>query len=552
LANQIHTRQVPLAKTAVLFSIGIVLFRFTSPLEVISIIHVVVLLLFSLLVYSITHYKGKSAVLMFIIVSSGFLVSMMNDIGSNNLNLPEVVLEANPTLGVEVEEIRRYNKSIALLGSITSVNDIKRMSPRVILFGKKDDTHLENIKRGVNLTFTSDLEIIGQSDDKKYEGYNSYLIDQGIVYRGFINPGQYQMSETQMYPWWRMLRYDARDWAIENLDSKLDGDTNAITRALLLGDKSLIRPETREMYANSGIIHILAVSGLHVGFIVMLLIWIFDRVFFKLGPYSWMKVVSISLALLAYIELSGGAPPVRRAVIMAILYLVAKAMRKQFSPINILGFAALILLCISPNELFTVSFQLSFVAVGGIVLFIPYLMGLCKYENKRIRKLWGLISMGLAAQVATLPITFYYFHQFSVYSALAGVIAIPFTGFALCNGVLILLFGSISRELGSVLSLVQSCFIWILNAVAEFFSMLPFSLWKGVTLLPVESILLLLAVLGVAFYLNTKRSEVLVYAAFLLVFQAAIHTSKIAIDYNYIELGLWQDDSSIEKMVEDE
>ena len=387
-----------------------------------------------------------------------------------------------------------------------------------------------DIKRGSIISTRNKIESIGESENQTFVAYNSYLIDQGIHYTGFINPGQYEVSNSKQYTWWKVIRYDVRESALLKLDNYLSGESNAITRALLLGEKSRINKDTREKYAHSGIIHILSVSGLHVGFIAMFLIAIFNKLLYRLSPFSFVKVGFISTILLGYVELSGGAPPVRRAVIMAILYLIAKALRKDFSAINILGFAAIFLLCISPNDLFTVSFQLSFAAVGGIILFATYLMNYCAYEQWLVRKVWGIVSVGIAAQIATFPITFFYFNQMPIFSALAGVIAIPITGLSLCNGALILLFGGVDY-IGNILVVIQELLILVLNGVAQCFSNISFSVWDGVSLLPIESILLLFAILAVAFYLNTRRSIALVIASFLLLVQAGVHSSIVILNY---------------------
>ncbi|MFT4567333.1 MAG: competence protein ComEC [Saprospiraceae bacterium] len=543
MITAVHTGQIPLAKMAVLLALGISIHRVAALDTVLSLSYAGLILICSVLIYYWVPFYWKTPILMFLILSTGFFISGIKESSFSNLRLSETLLSRALDIEIEVEEIRKYDKSRAIIGSITAVKREYRKSPRIILFGKNEDTDLKQLKRGSHISSRLKLAVIGNSENQKFEAYNSYLIDQGIIYRGFINQGQYEVSNIRKYPWWKYIRYDAREWALNTLDTYLDGESNAITKALLLGDKSDLNKETREKYAHSGIIHILAVSGLHVGFIVMFLLAIFRTVFFKLGPFSWTQVGFVSIALLAYVEISGGAPPVRRAVIMAILYLFAKALRKQFSPINILGFAAILLLCVAPNELFTVSFQLSFAAVGGIILFMPYFMSLCSYENRHVRKLWGIISIGIAAQISTFPITFYYFNQVPIFSAIAGVVAIPVAGFALCNGACILVFGSFSESIGFFLASLQSFLIYILNGVALLFSNISFSVWDNVTLLPIEAMLLIGAILAIAFFLNTKRSTALVFASFLILVQAGLHTSNVVFKNGEETIGLFSKQS---------
>lgn len=527
---RLHACQIPLAKVAVIFAVGISLGN-TLNLDHSSASSMLIsLLVVALAWYYVSTYRYQVALVYVIVLLAGMIVFQLESLNRISLVLPSEIIASMPTVTMEVEQIRPYTKSVALVGTIKELNSQKVRTAKVIAFGSKEDPLLSDIQLGQWVSYATPLQIISDAKEEPFAEYNSYLLDQGIVYRTWVSEGGYSMS-TEVPALWKTIRYKYREQALGVLNQYLEGQALAITKALLLGDKTGIRPETRKMYAESGIIHVLAVSGLHVGFLVGFLIWFWNKFFFFSSPYSWARAITIGMILLAYVEMSGGAAPVRRSVIMAILYLIAVAWRRRYVALNLWGVAAMILLILAPHDLFSVSFQLSFTAVGGIIVLYPYLSQLYNPPAGLLSRVWDIFCMGVAAQLATMPVVLYHFNQMPIYSSLAGIVAIPMTAVCLWNGAAILLSGGIYEPLGRLLGRVQEVLIMGLDLVADFFASWPLSIWHGVTLWVSESLLLLMIVGMIGFYLNTRRSLVLLMASILLVAQSLIHTGVLIYQY---------------------
>ena len=231
-------------------------------------------------------------------------------------------------------------------------------------------------------------------------------------------------------------------------------ETAPLAKALLLGEKGELDPGQKVNFSRSGLSHIMAVSGLHVGFFV--------APFWLLIPWCWqfrsgkiLGIVVLSLALYGYAGVTGFSPSVVRASLMALLLAYAKLWHKPSDALNLMGVAAIIILLVKPAQLFEVGFQLSFGAVGIILLVTPVL--------NRTLPLWinyrwygipiSIIAVSLVVQAGLFPILTYYFTEFSLIGPLANALILPFLGFAIGFAVLALITGSVSMTIGSLLVL---------------------------------------------------------------------------------------------------
>jgi competence protein ComEC len=197
-----------------------------------------------------------------------------------------------------------------------------------------------------------------------------------------------------------------------------------VLSALILGDTSQMDDEVQLSYANAGAVHILAVSGLHVGLIYALLAPAMKRIFHK-QKARWLKTLFPMVLLWIYAGITGFSPSVLRASVMFSFFLVSDNFSKKGNAINTLAASALLLLMVDSSLVFDVGFQLSYAAVAGIVLLQKPLEKLLVIEHKRLHQLWKLLVVSLAAQLATLPLTLYYFQQFPSYFLVTNILAIP-------------------------------------------------------------------------------------------------------------------------------
>ncbi|WP_029037782.1 ComEC/Rec2 family competence protein [Salinimicrobium xinjiangense] len=212
----------------------------------------------------------------------------------------------------------------------------------------------------------------------------------------------------------------------------------AVVQALLLGQKQDISAETYNNFAAAGAIHILAVSGLHVGIILLILNRLFAPLR-RLKNGSFLKTFLVIIFLWGFAVLAGLSPSVVRAVTMFSFIAVGLEIKRRTGTLNSVFLSLLLLILIRPQWIFEVGFQLSYSAVIAIVLFQPLLSGLYQPSTRAGKYFWGLFTVTLAAQIGVLPLSLYYFHQFPGLFFLTNLLILPFLGVILLFGVLVII-----------------------------------------------------------------------------------------------------------------
>ncbi|HEY6435471.1 MAG TPA: DNA internalization-related competence protein ComEC/Rec2, partial [Ignavibacteriaceae bacterium] len=225
--------------------------------------------------------------------------------------------------------------------------------------------------------------------------------------------------------------------AIDNQIKKYNSaETAALLRGLLLADRGEINYETKMQFINAGVVHVLAVSGLHVGYIIMIFLFLFGR--FNI----YLRSILTILGLICFMFITGVPPSVLRATVMATVLILAFLTNRSTNLINSISIAALLILIINPNEIYNPGFQLSFAAVLAIGIILPYLNTLIdgwNIQNKFLRGVILFCAVSLSAQIGTLPFTLLYFSKFSVIALFANLIVIPAIGIIIASAISTLL-----------------------------------------------------------------------------------------------------------------
>ena len=277
----------------------------------------------------------------------------------------------------------------------------------------------------------------------------------------------------------KYLVYPARRCIIDFIDSSLTGQQAALLKALLVGARGDIDNDLRNDFADVGVIHVLAVSGLHVGFILIGLIGLFG---FLHIANPWRTILVI-LGLLFYAWITGLSPSVVRATIMAIVYVMGLLLQRRADVLNSLAVAAMIILFIQPLDLFQPGFQLSFAAVAGIVLLYRRLLIIFQplfivWREKGMALLYSILALffvSLAAQLATLPLTVYYFGRLPLVSLTANLIVVPMIGLIVALGLVAVLAGAASFSFGAVFMNTVWLLLTLLIALVKGAAKIPFA-----------------------------------------------------------------------------
>ncbi|NQV30561.1 MAG: DNA internalization-related competence protein ComEC/Rec2 [Candidatus Marinimicrobia bacterium] len=277
--------------------------------------------------------------------------------------------------------------------------------------------------------------------------YRVYLERQEIFFEAFIqdsNSVQIRSPESVSAV---MHIHMLKESILSHFRTYLTTRSSGILSALILGERSDVDEETRTDFANTGVIHVLAVSGLHVGYVAMILLTIFGIFRF---PHR-LKMSAVIFGLIFYVFLTGAAASVMRASIMASLLIIGALIERKADVYNVLATAALLILLIDPLQLKNIGFQLSFSAVLSIVALFPKfkswlpemrLLNGSSY-GRGVLAVIDLFLVSLAAQLGTLALTIYYFHKIPIISILANIIVVPLIGIVVATGMSFLLLGVI-------------------------------------------------------------------------------------------------------------
>lgn len=299
--------------------------------------------------------------------------------------------------------------------------------------------------------------------------------------------------------------------------------------ALLLGYDESLPAQVRQHYVAAGAMHVLCVSGMHVGVVYLLASYLLS--FMGKGK-RMLKVKRILLLLLVwcYATLAGLSPSVIRSSLMITMVSLGSLLQRKGNLLNSIAASAFLMLVINTNDLFAIGFQLSYAAVMGIALLQRPIYHLLFVNNKLLDKIWELTSVSLAAQVATMPFTIYHFHQFTPYFWLSNLFMTPLSFVAILSGMGLLAVSWIPW-LGMAWGKVVWWCLHLMNGAAAWVERLPLSLIQGLYINKVEFALCLLLLVLFFDFLKNKRKRILMemlVVSFFFAFSLAFRSHSVA------------------------
>ena len=386
--------------------------------------------------------------------------------------------------------------------------------------------------------------------------FRSYLKNQGIKYMLFVKKGRWEKLSYQSPFNLKAPFASWRNYLLATLRKNgLKGDEFQVAAAILLGYEQLLEPDVHQNYVAAGVVHILCVSGMHVGIIYLVLNFLLGF----LGSFRHGKRIKNILLLLliwCYALLTGLSPSVLRASVMISFFIVANALEREYDNYNLLAASAFFLLVFNPFFSFNVGFQLSYAAVLGILTFYSPIYRMVYFKYKVFDILWAAVIVSFSAELGVLPIAVHYFHLFPVYFLVTNLMVFGLAYVILSLGMALLAFSwlpAVARFLGMLLN----TFLSILNHIVNFVAHLPhaqiqdlFFPWTNVWLLYLLIILLyfliiqkkirvLFPVLAVSLLLlglQTWRNYRLLRQEKLIVYAIQYHTAMDFISGNEHEL----------------
>ena len=307
-----------------------------------------------------------------------------------------------------------------------------------LLLNIAKDSTAPDLQIGHYILTTASLETLPQPLNPYQFDYGAYLRRQHIHHQLSINQEECLVLEGKTHSL-KNLAGSVRDHINNSLERyNFQPGELAVINALLLGQRQDLDASLYDNYVNAGAVHILAVSGLHVGIIWLILTFIFrPLIYIKNGRL--LGVLFTVCLLWGFAVIAGLSPSVTRAVTMFSVITLAKLLKRPTNIYNTLATSALILLLFDPYYLFQAGFQMSYLAVLGIVTFRPAIIGYYYPENRIARFFYNILVVSLAAQLGVLPVSLYYFHQFPTLFLLSNLIILPCLGLILGFGIFVIL-----------------------------------------------------------------------------------------------------------------
>lgn len=383
--------------------------------------------------------------------------------------------------------------------------ELQQTSGRVLLYLEKES--VSDLKIGDIILANVNFQKVEPPHNPNQFNYRKYLSYRQIAFQAYLPTGQYELYKKGNDA--NILRYfeDIRNELISKFDDfDFSKDQKAVASALILGNKDYLNPELTHSYASAGAMHVLAVSGLHVGIVYLILSYLFS--FLNKREYRHYKLIIMIVLLWTYAVLTGLSPSVLRATVMFTFISWAKNSGRFTNIYNVLAGSAIVLIILNPFIVMEVGFQLSYLAVLGIVYLQPKIYSIVVPNNWLLNKIWELTAVSIAAQIATFPLGLLYFHQFPTLFLFSNLLVIPAATFVLYAGIPFLVLSWIPY-LSDILAFFLKFIISFLNYGVKITEGLPFSLISGISISVFESYLIFILIFLIALFLSKPSKQTL-------------------------------------------
>lgn len=478
------------------------------------------------------HYEIRRTVanvaVLFVFVSIGMFLKNSRDAHTQLADEGQKGVYELVTTSMPSEKERSFGVEMKIVAFSRDSQSVSPSRGKVIVYLQKNEL-ARSLRIGDTILFSGAFSKPSPQFPAEPD-YSEYLRHKGIGGTGYCDSLHFALVGRNQSFSIRQIAWDSRASLIGIYERfGLTGDELAIASALTLGFKEDLSDDIRQTYSDAGVMHILAVSGLHVG-IVFAIIAFMLGFFTNQGAQRRFKSVVIIVAIWVYAFVTGLSPSVTRASFMLSVILLGYVIDRRPIMLNTLFLSAFVLLIINPDNLYDIGFQLSYSAVLGIFMFFKPISDVLR-DRKGWHRVtwqrtphkmfvlwaWDLAAMSIAAQVGTLPLSLYYFHKFSVYFLLANYAAIPLATVIIWAAAMLLIFNWVP-VLSSFLAVALSWLIGLQNSFISAIGSLPHSVvrtwvteWDAVLLLLVVVLLWLSLVKRRLAYVTVSMAVLLLF-----------------------------------------
>ncbi len=467
----------------------------------------------------------QAILLHLVIVCFGLLLTWQKDVryandwfGQYYQDSDYLVVRINEPL---VEKAKSF-KADGYVEAVIHNNSVINGKGKILLYFSKDSL-LPPLQYGDKILLNKNLQRIKNSGNPGAFNYERYAAFQSVFHNVFLKNKDWVKLEDKNAYWFRQFIFKAREKILAILRKNIPAgkDELGIAEALLIGYTNDLDKDLVQAYSNTGVVHIIAISGMHLGLIYVMLVWLFARI-----PYikksNLLQVILILSCLWLFSLLTGAAASVVRSAVMFTFIAIGKNFARRSSIYNSLAASAFVMLCYNPYYLWDVGFQLSYLAVIGIIIFQQPIYNWFYVKNKWLDKGWKLMAISLAAQLLTFPVCIYYFHQFPNLFLFTNIIAVPLSSIILFGEIALVAFSWVPF-LGVYLGKIIGWLVMMMNEMIRWFSQLPYAVWDRIPATLLTTWLLYVIVIGLCVWLLNKNKKAFRLALFSLFCFTLLH-----------------------------
>ncbi|PRZ26521.1 ComEC/Rec2 family competence protein [Flavobacterium granuli] len=523
--------QFPLARITVGFILGILAVFYLKPNPIFVFGLLFIAFLFFIISYFLqkktfdkTIYFGIATYFVSFFIGAATQITQTDAYQKNHYTHNNVAFHKPQTVSITIrEKLKNSNFNDRYIALINQIND-EKYTGRIILNIPKDSLNLP-LEVGTTLRIKGILYKNKSPNNPNQFDYGAYLENKQIYAQLYSDREKLEIGLIPIKDIWYYTS-KLRTNIIHNLEKSGFSKTElSVAIALIMGQRQDISPEINQDYQYAGAIHILSVSGLHIGFIFLFVSFLLKPVpNTKKGAF--LKLLIILLSLSSFAIIAGLAPSVVRSVTMFSFVAIGYSLRRTVNIYHTLLVSILLILLFQPSFLFDVGFQLSYIALFFIIWFQPLLSAIWKPKPKALNYFWEILTVSFAAQLGTLPLSIYYFHQFPGLFFVTNLAIIPLLNFIMILGIVVMILAS----LGYVPLLFAKPFeysIYCLNKIVNFIASFEQFIIKDIPLNIYLLISFYLAIIAIIIYFKNPNFKKLIIALMAIIgIQLAFMTTQ--------------------------
>lgn len=492
----------PFARLSLVLILGIIAGRY-FPLHntILYLITGITFLIYILSTYNSSRYREYwtgGLLLLFVFIGGYTRYSMVHP----NMDLSHYshkITASHMYLSAEVLSIpkktTRYSCFIRVNAIGAAHDSLSNVTGKMTAYFKLDDSLASQYRPGDEILINGYVSALRHSRNPNAFDFNDYLKTKHIFHRIDISPRMHKSTKRNLANPIEMLANNIRSHSLDTFDKYLeDKNHRSLVGAMVLGFRNTIDPDLYASYTKTGAVHVLAVSGLHVGILCQILLLFLNKLFKSSNKEKLIKLSILAFSTLTYVIITGASAAVMRASVMIIIYYIGKYWADRVNNYNVISMAAFLLLIFDPYMIFQASFQFSFLALLSIIYFYrsiyEWLFRHIEIKSKLLNYFWQLVALSFSAQILVAPLTIYYFHKFPIYFWLSGIVAVPAAYAVLVLGISMIIVEYIAPSLNVILDYALTLIFDLFISSIQFIEHLPFATIENLWLYTHELILL--------------------------------------------------------------